>query len=213
LSFSLSSGKGKKQQRNPENPVNPVKKEKSLAEKTIEDVLLHFGETRKVARRRYRQFVKNGIHQGKRLELQGGGLVRSAGGNKAGLLGRKKEEREEGDARILGSGDFVNETLVKAGGEWENDNRMKMSLDELEKAVVCHFKVEKGDLKSSSKKRKVVEAKSAFGYLAIRKMGYSGREVGTFLNIRSYSAIRRAQEGRKVIDKRGDIGELSRIVE
>ncbi len=44
LSFSLSSGKGKKQQRNPENPVNPVKK-KPLAEKTIEDVLLHFGET------------------------------------------------------------------------------------------------------------------------------------------------------------------------
>ena len=106
LSFSLSSGKGKKQQRNPENPVDPVKN-KSLAEKTIEDVLLHFGETKKVARRRYRQFVKNGIDQGRRPELQGGGLVRSAGGNKAGLLGRKKGEREKGDERILGSGDFA----------------------------------------------------------------------------------------------------------
>ena len=129
------------------------------------------------------------------------------------LLGRKKEEREKGDARILGSGDFVNEALVKAGEEWENDNRMKMSLDELEKAVVSHFEVEKGDLKSSSKKRQVVEAKSAFGYLAIKKMGYSGREVGTFLNMRSYSAIRRAQAAIKVIDKRGDMWDLSRIVE
>ena len=36
---------------------------------------------------------------------------------------------------------------------------------------------------------KVLE--SAFGYLAIKKMGYSGREVGSFLNMRSYSAIRR----------------------
>jgi hypothetical protein len=36
-------------------------------------------------------------------------LARSAGGNKSGLLGRKKEEREKGDARILGSGDFVEE--------------------------------------------------------------------------------------------------------
>jgi len=107
----------------------------------MQDVLLHFGDTIKVARRRYRQFVKNGVDQarpprlrprdagrGTRPELQGGGLVRpachardvniwkqknsgivqamlerqvegkaragrSAGGNKSGLLGRKKEER------------------------------------------------------------------------------------------------------------------------
>jgi len=67
-----------------------------LAEKTLEDVLLHFGETQKVARRRYREFVEKGIAQGRRPEFQGGGLVRSAGGNKAGLLGRSKEEREKG---------------------------------------------------------------------------------------------------------------------
>ena len=98
LSFSLSSGKGKKKE-DPSDPVNSVKKEKPLAEKTIEDVLLHFAETAKVARRRYRQFVKNGIDQacppslslrrggrGKRPEFQGGGLVRSAGGNTVSLL-------------------------------------------------------------------------------------------------------------------------------
>jgi REP element-mobilizing transposase RayT len=55
-------------------------KQKPLAEVTIEDVLLHFGDTRKLARRRYRQFVKQGVDQGTRPELQGGGLVRSAGG-------------------------------------------------------------------------------------------------------------------------------------
>jgi len=124
--FSFSSGKGKKK-KDPSNPVDPVQK-RSLAEKTIEDVLLHFGETKRVARRRYRQFVKNGIDQGKRPEFQGGGLVRSAGGNKAGLLGRKKEEREEGDARILGSGDFVNEALMKAGEDWEKGKKKKMPL-------------------------------------------------------------------------------------
>jgi len=53
---------------NPENPacpvapadgtgVNPVKKEKSLAEKTVEDVLKDFGKTLKEARRRYREFA------------------------------------------------------------------------------------------------------------------------------------------------------------
>ena len=99
------------------------KSEISLAERTTQDVLLHFGETLKVARRRYRQFVKNGIDQGKRPELQGGGMVRSAGGEKGGLLGRKKEEREKGDARILGSGDFVNETLTQSETLLEKSTR------------------------------------------------------------------------------------------
>ena len=45
---------------NPEDPVDPVKN-KSLAEKTIEDVLKHFGKTLKEARRRYREFVEKGI--------------------------------------------------------------------------------------------------------------------------------------------------------
>jgi len=50
---------------NPENPACPVApadgtgvdpvKNKPLAEKTIEEVLLHFGDTLKVARRKYRQ--------------------------------------------------------------------------------------------------------------------------------------------------------------
>jgi len=190
-----------------------AKSKMNLADSTIQDVLLHFGETKRIARRRYRQFVKNGIEQGKRPEFQGGGLVRSAGGNKAGLLGRKKEEREEGDARILGSGDFVNEALMKAGEDWEKGKRKKMPLEQLIKAVASHFEVEERDLKSSCKKKPVVEAKSAFGYLAIKKMAYSGREVGNFLNMRSYSAIRRAQEGKKIVDNREDIWDLSRIVE
>ena len=63
-----------KYNKNPRNPCNPCQK-KSLAEKTIEDVLLHFGETKKVARRRYREFVEKGIAKGRRAEFQGGGLV------------------------------------------------------------------------------------------------------------------------------------------
>jgi REP element-mobilizing transposase RayT len=95
--------------------LGPEKPEKYLAEKTIEDVLLHFGDKLREARRRYRQFVKQGVDQGSRPELQGGGLLRSAGGDKRTLLGRKKEERELYDERILGGGDFVAEALQKAG--------------------------------------------------------------------------------------------------
>ena len=176
------------------------KPEKYLAEKTIEDVLLHFGDTVRKVRRRYRQFVKGGVDQGSRHELQGGGLVRSAGGDKRALLRRKREERELSDERILGSGDFVTTVLGKS---YQADLRKceKMPLELLSRKVVSHFKIKEEDLRSTVKRKSVTEAKSAFGYLAIKKMGYSGREIGRFLNMRSYSAIRRAQEGKKVIDK------------
>ena len=174
--------------------------QKLLAEKTLEDVLEHFGDTIKVARRRYRQFVSNGIDQGTRTELQGGGLVRSAGGNKEGLLGRKNEEREKGDERILGSGSFV-ETILGNSSDTEPRIEARISLELLSRKVASHFKITEEDLRSPVKKKSVIEAKSAFGYLAMKQMGYSGREIGRFLNMRSYSAIRRAQEGKKVIDK------------
>jgi len=105
----------KRDKRNkPNQPDRPSTPEKSLAEKAIEDILLLFGDTLKVARRRCHQFVKNGIDQGTRADLQGGGLIRSSGGNKSGLLGRKKEDRELSGERVLGSGDFVAQVLEEA---------------------------------------------------------------------------------------------------
>ena len=98
-------------------------------------MLIHFGETKRIARRRYRQFVKSGIDQGRRPEFQGGGLVRSAGGKKAGLLGRRKEEREKGDARVLGSGDFVNTTLHQSEKLLERKYKPKKSIDDLIRVV------------------------------------------------------------------------------
>ena len=142
----------------PNKNKRPSKQEKCLAEKTTEDVLLHFGDILKVARRRYREFVKKGIDQDTRPELQGGGLVKSAGGNKADLLGRSKEEREKGDERILGSGDFVTGILKKSGESFEMQSEEKLSLDLIIDTVTKHMGVTVEDLKSSSRKRKVVHA-------------------------------------------------------
>jgi len=174
------------------------KPEKILVEKTVEDILLHFGETAKVARRRYRQFVKNGFDQGKRLDLQGGGLVRSAGGNKAGLLGRKKEEREKGDERILGSGGFVTEILKKSN-ELQED-RPRIPLEQLANRVIAYFGIKIEDILCKSQKSRISMARSVICYFAIKKMEYSGISVGKFLKIRRYSALRCAERGKKVFD-------------
>jgi REP element-mobilizing transposase RayT len=207
LSFSLSSGKGK--QKHPDHPVKlaraklqakpcPVKN-KSLSEKTVEDVLKHFGETFKIARRKYRQFVKNGIDQGKRPEFQGGGLVRSAGGNKAGLFGRRKEEREKGDERILGSGNFVNEALMKAGEDWEKGKKRKIPLAQLIGKVASHLGLKEASIISSSRKRGISEARGIICYLAVNDMGYSVSEVAHALEVRRVSAGQCVTRGEKIL--------------
>jgi hypothetical protein len=179
--FFCTSGKGKKK-KDPSNPVDPVQK-RSLAEKTIEDVLLHFGETKKIARRRYRQFVKNGIEQGKRPEFQGGGLIRSAGGNKAGLLGRKKEEREKGDERILGSGDFVNETLQQAETLLEKKYLPKRPIEELIEIVAGKLGLKPELICSGNRQRQYSEARSVLAWLAVEEVGHPAAEVARFLGI------------------------------
>ena len=158
-----------KQHNELKKPNKPSERGKPLAEKTIEDIVLLFGEDLGEARKRYRHFVKRGVSQGTRPELQGGGLVRSAGGEKDGLLGRRKGERERGDERILGSGDFVT-TVLRNSREPESRRLKRVPLEVLSQKVASHFNIKEEDLRSPVKKKAVSEAKAAFGCLAIKKM-------------------------------------------
>jgi putative transposase len=66
------------------------------------------------AKRAYRAFVKKGIVLGQRPELVGGGLIRSMGGWSAVKSLRRSGDREKGDARILGSSEFVMQVIGEA---------------------------------------------------------------------------------------------------
>jgi hypothetical protein len=182
-------------------------KQKSLAEKTIEDVLLHFGETQKVARRRYREFVEKGIAQGIRPEFQGGGLVRSAGGDKAGLLGRSKEEREKGDARILGSGDFVDEVLGNSNESYELRMRNRISLDDLIQRVIADTSLEMAQLRSPRRDAKTSEIRSIISFLAVNQLGMSAKSVADKLGITGMAVGKCAGRAEKRLDMQQIIAE------
>jgi len=83
-------------QKNPLVPEIPpaIEEDKYLAEKTVDDVLRHFGSALNDARQHYRAFVEKGIKQGRRPELQGGGLVRSSGGGGQSRLVRTEKGRQ-----------------------------------------------------------------------------------------------------------------------
>lgn len=66
------------------------------------------------ARRAYREYVEEGIDEGNRPELVGGGLVRSLGGWSHVVSLRKERERILADDRILGTGDFVERVIREA---------------------------------------------------------------------------------------------------
>ena len=188
---------------NPENPVDPVKN-KSLAEKTIEDVLKHFGKSLKVARRNYHRFVEKGIKHGRREELQGGGLIRSAGGDKAVLLGQKKEDREKSDQRILGSGGFVGAVLQKSERLLEKKYKPKRPIDELIESVAERLGLKPKLICSGSRQKKIAEARALVAYLAVEETGHSAAEVARHLGVRRVNVLRAAKKGLKIGNKFDD---------
>lgn len=99
-------------------------------------------------------------------------------------------------------------TVLGYSREAEERGLKRVPLEVLSEKVALHFNISEEDLRSPVKKKLVPEARATFGCLAIKKMGYSGREIGQFLNMRSYSAIRRAEEGEKILDKREFLWDL-----
>ena len=77
-------------------------------------VLAWFGRTERTALQAYRAYLREGLPQGRRPELVGGGLVRSLGGWAEVRAVRRRGERILADERILGTGSFV-ERLLAAG--------------------------------------------------------------------------------------------------
>ena len=75
-----------------------------------------FSDEKRIARIKYREFVKKGIPQGRRSDLIGGGLLRSIGGWKS------VKELRKADIRIKGSALYRSRGLPVKGSALENRN-------------------------------------------------------------------------------------------
>lgn len=132
--------------------------------------------------------------------MQGGGLVRSAGGERIGLLGRKEEDRELSDQRILGSGDFVAQVLEEANELEERRIKNKISLEELLQKVSADMEIELKELMSPSRRTKISMARAIVSYWAVREMGYPGIEIGRILNLSGPGVTKCVARGKKILD-------------
>jgi REP element-mobilizing transposase RayT len=157
-------------------------------------VLRIFNQHYGFARRAYNAFVAKGIPDGRRSDLVGGGLIRSAGGWSALKALRSQATRIMGDERILGSSGFVETVLKHAKEDYEKKTQalaQGLSLDDILVGVSRYFNIEPIIIKGIGKQRKASLARSIICYLAVDKLKISGREVSRQLGI-SPSAVSKA---------------------
>jgi hypothetical protein len=149
-------------------------------------VLAGFGKNVSQARKQYREFVREGFSLGKRPELTGGGLIRSLGGWREAKASLKQTGREKGDERILGSSDFVDEALMRAGEELEWRQQLKTAnygLHELARDVAGLFAILPDQIFSPGKYPLISRARSLFCYWAVRELGLTATAVANELHL------------------------------
>ena len=171
-------------------------------------ILSLFGRKEGEARERYLDFVKKGIKEGRRPDLTGGGLVRSAGGWGALKLksAGKDQSRMKGDERILGQGDFVEAVLKSAQEDLDWKHRVRAQGYDfawLVNRVTGLFNLTADEMLTGGKQRTAVMARSVLCYWGTRELGISAVELSGKLNIASSTASESVARGRRIIEAKG----------
>ena len=163
-------------------------------------VLGRFAERSGRARAHYRAFVREGAPQGRRLDLQGGGLVRSAGGWAAVAALRRGREAYAADERILGDSDFVG--AVQAEVEALARQRARLhartpDLATLLRRVTAVAGVAPTALTGGGRTRAITRVRDGLAYLWVEVLGRSGRALAEALGLQPMSVYRAARRGRR----------------
>ena len=190
-----------------ESATYPYSGHSALMGKTKRDfqdtgyVLGFFGNKVSPARKAYEAYVEKGVTQGKRPDLIGGGLIRSAGGWSAVKALRKMEDHIKSDERILGDGDFVTATLNHAKEELEARYRLQSQGYDLEKVtnrISSVLGIEREQVWASGKHPLTVTARSLLCYWAVRKLGISATELSKRLGISQPSVSISVKRGENI---------------
>jgi len=154
--------------------------------------------------RKYRDFVERGISKGRRPDLIGGGLIRSAGGWSAIKAQRRAKIYQKGDERILGDGDFVEQILNTANEAMERKCLLKakgFDIEQVASRVSELLNIEYEKVWAAGRQRHIVEARSLLCFWAVRELGISMTSLSRKLNISiaavSQSVIRGEQFARR----------------
>lgn len=157
-------------------------------------VLAWFGLRERDAVRAYRTYVKEGILQGRRPDLVGGGLIRSLGGWAEVRAVRQRQEPELSDPRILGTGSFV-ERMLQTGEERMHTVRdRKEQLKKGQAAIrqaCAQARISQQELRQGSRRRRIRAARARLALQLVTRLGLSLADAARQLGV-STSGIAKA---------------------
>jgi len=153
----------------------------------VDYVLRFFGVTVRKARNAYEAYVKEGVDQGRREELTGGGLIRSLGGWSEVKRAREvSRDHVMSDVRILGDSGFVESVLTQANEAYERQYELKRhgyDLGRIAGRVAEITGIREEEIFSRGRQKGKVRARSILCYWAVREAGISIRSLSRQLGI------------------------------
>jgi REP element-mobilizing transposase RayT len=162
-------------------------------------VLSWFGKAEGAAVLAYRRFVAEGLREGKRPDLVGGGLVRSLGGWSQVKSLRRRGERVLSDERILGTEDFVERVIEEAEQAIQRQlppaSAVEATRDYIAKACEDNG-VQLAHLRSGARGAAVSRCRSKVARHLVEEMGLPLAEAARQLGVCTsaiWHAIRRAK--------------------
>jgi hypothetical protein len=170
----------------------------------VKEVLEMFGGSQGRARRSYRDFVEKGITEGKRHDLTGGGLLRSAGGWEGVKALREEKVYQRNDERILGDGDFVGRVLASAEEDMERRYVLRtrgIGLDSVAARVSELLKIKTEDVWAKGKYQRTVNARSLLCYWAVRELGIPMSNLSIKLGISIPSISISVKRGQRIAEE------------
>jgi hypothetical protein len=156
-------------------------------------VLLQFGGTRRKGMFAYRTFMREGVGLGHQPELTGGGLLRSLGGWSQVVAKRRSGNREEGDERILGSGDFVHAILKETEEREIRQLKLRRSGRTIQKIIEEECKksgISTSEVQNGIRRRAVSRLRALIASRGRTELGLSSAEMARHLGVAASSISR-----------------------
>jgi len=167
---------------------------------STDEILGCFAKRVHTARKRYREFIADGMSLKLGNDLSGGGLVRSYGGWDSVKALRKEHVQRVGDERILGESDFVERVLKEDALKLKEKANLEHDGWNLERLVqvVCHYcEVDVLDLRSKGRANQLSLAKGLICYWGTHHLGLTTHVLAGRLGISQPAASQSSARGRK----------------
>jgi len=171
-----------------------------------EEILGYFGGKPAPARKAYRKFVEEGIAQGRRPDLAGGGLIRSAGGWEGLKQKRREGIYQRSDERMLGDSDFVTKVLAESKEQIKKSRFLRtdgMDLDKMADRVSEIMDVKPKEIRMASKQRNIVKARSLFCFWAVQELGESMSGLAVRFGLSVPAISKSVVRGREIAELEG----------